>query len=55
MNGFRDERDRLLDMYYRAKGEERISILAKLVVLDDEAEYEQRKRSTRAAVLEGKP
>ena len=31
------ERDRLLDMYSRARGEERIRILAKLVVLDEEA------------------
>lgn len=34
MNGFRDERDRLLDIYARSKGEERIRILARLVVLD---------------------
>lgn len=32
------ERDRLLDLYPRARGEERVQILAKLVVLDEEAE-----------------
>lgn len=32
------ERDRLLDLYPRARGEERIRILARLVVLDEEAE-----------------
>ena len=41
MNGFRDERDRLLDMYSRAKGEERISILARLVVLDEEIKHQE--------------
>lgn len=41
MNGFRDERDRLLDMYYRAKGEERIRILARLVVLDEETKHQE--------------
>lgn len=32
------ERDRLLDLYARAEGEERIKILARLVVLDEEGE-----------------
>ena len=45
------ERDRLLDQYARAKGEDRIRILAKLVVLDEEAgEHEQHKRSPRTVI-----
>lgn len=32
------ERDRLLDLYPKARGEERIKILARLVVLDEEGE-----------------
>lgn len=34
------ERDRLLDLYARAEGEEKIRILARLVVLDEETEGE---------------
>ena len=41
MNGFRDERDRLLDIYARSKGEERIRILARLVVLDEEIKHQE--------------
>ena len=37
----KEERNRLLDLYTRARGEERIRILAQLVVLD-EAETEIR-------------
>ncbi|MCL6456660.1 MAG: hypothetical protein K6T85_01515, partial [Gorillibacterium sp.] len=36
------ERDRLLDLYARARGEERIKILARLVVLDEEEKYAKR-------------
>ena len=34
----KEERDRLLAQYTRARGEERIRVLAKLVVLDEELE-----------------
>ena len=51
MTDLKNERDRLLDMYSRARGEERIRILAKLVVLDEEAgEHEQHKRSPRTVI-----
>lgn len=42
------ERDRLLDMYSRAEGEERIRILAKLVVLDEEMESKKAKKEMTA-------
>jgi len=45
VNGFRDERDRLLDIYARSKGEERIRILARLVVLDEEMESQEAEKS----------
>jgi hypothetical protein len=41
MNGYRDERDRLLDMYSRAEGEERAKILARLVVIDEQTERKE--------------
>lgn len=45
------ERDRLLDLYPQARGEERLRILAQLVVLDEEAgEHEQNKRSPRTVI-----
>ncbi len=34
--GIINERDRLLDLYHKVKGEERLRILARLVVLDEE-------------------
>lgn len=45
MNGYRDERERLLDMYSMAEGEERIRILARLVVLDEEMESQEAEKS----------
>lgn len=41
MNGYRKERDRLLDLWPRAGGEERVKILARLVVIDEEVEAEK--------------
>lgn len=41
MIDLKNERDRLLDMYSRAKGEERIRILARLVVLDEEIKHQE--------------
>lgn len=38
------ERDRLLDLYPQARGEERTKILARLVVLDEEAETDEKKK-----------
>jgi len=38
------ERDRLLTLYTRAKGEERIRILARLVVLDEEIKHQEAER-----------
>lgn len=35
------ERDRLLDLWDDASGEERVQILAKLVVIDEEKEAEK--------------
>ena len=35
------ERDRLLDLWKTAGGEERVKILARLVVIDEEMEVEQ--------------
>jgi hypothetical protein len=40
VNGYR-ERDRLLDLWYEAGGEERVNILAKLAVIDEEMEAEK--------------
>ena len=45
MIDLKNERDRLLDMYSRAKGEERIRILARLVVLDEEIESQEAEKS----------
>lgn len=45
MTDLKNERDRLLDMYYRAEGEERIRILARLVVLDEEMESQEAEKS----------
>jgi len=42
------ERDRLLDQYTKAKGEDRIRILAKLVVLDEEMESKKAKKEMTA-------
>ena len=42
------ERDRLLDQYARASGEERMRILAKLIVLDEEIESENAKKEMTA-------
>lgn len=51
MTDLKNERDRLLDMYPQARGEERLRILAQLVVLDEEAgEREQHKRSPRTVI-----
>lgn len=47
------ERERLLDLYSRARGEDRTKILARLVVIDEELgaeEHEQRARSSRKAI-----
>jgi hypothetical protein len=41
MKNLNKERDRLLDLWYEAKGEERVKILARLVVLDEEMEREK--------------
>lgn len=41
-NTITNERDRLLDMYAVAEGEERARILARLVVLDEEANDKKR-------------
>lgn len=43
-NALLAERERLLDLYSKARGEERIRILAKLVVLDEELEGEHEGR-----------
>jgi len=45
MIDLKNERDRLLDMYARSKGEERIRILARLVVLDEEMESQEVEKS----------
>lgn len=51
MTDLKNERDRLLDLYPQARGEERLRILAQLVVLDEEAgEHEQHKRSPRTVI-----
>lgn len=38
MMRYASERDRLLDLYPQARGEDRLRILARLVVLDEEGE-----------------
>lgn len=48
MIDLKNERDRLLDMYARSKGEERMRILAKLIVLDEEIESENAKKELTA-------
>jgi len=48
MIDLKNERDRLLDMYARSKGEERMRILAKLIVLDEEIESENAKKEMTA-------
>lgn len=45
MIDLKNERDRLLDMYAVAEGEERARILARLVVLDEEDEANDKKRN----------
>lgn len=39
------ERDRLLDLWKTAKGEERVKILARIAVIDEELEHQSAKRS----------
>ena len=43
-NALLAERNRLLTLYTRARGEERIRILARLVVLDEEMESKKAKQ-----------
>lgn len=45
MIDLKNERDRLLDMYAVAEGEERARILARLVVLDEEDGANDKKRN----------
>lgn len=53
MTDLKNERDRLLDLYPQARGEERLRILAQLVVLDEEAgEHEQHKRNSQTDEIE---
>ncbi len=40
-NALLAERNRLLTLYTRARGEERIRILARLVVLDEEIKHQE--------------
>jgi len=40
-NALLAERNRLLTLYIRARGEERIRILARLVVLDEEIKHQE--------------
>lgn len=48
MTDLKNERDRLLDQYARASGEERMRILAKLIVLDEEIESENAEKELTA-------
>lgn len=41
MIDLKNERERLLDLWLSAKGEERARILARLIVIDDEIEVEK--------------
>jgi len=43
-NALLAERNRLLDLYSKARGEDRTRILAKLVVIDEELEGKQNER-----------
>lgn len=43
-NALLEQRNRLLTLYTRARGEDRTKILAKLVVIDEELEGKQNER-----------
>ena len=47
-NALLAERNRLLDLYSKARGEDRTRILAKLVVLDEEMESKKAKKEMTA-------